>query len=62
MIAEELDVGTIDLDTALLAELDVFIATERSEAPVLADNDLLATWELVLRAAESFNSSSTVCS
>jgi hypothetical protein len=48
LVAEELDVGTVDLDLALLALLDVLIALERGEAPVLGDNDLLATGELHL--------------
>jgi hypothetical protein len=32
---------------ALLAELDVLLAADGSETPVLGDNDLLATGELV---------------
>ena len=46
LVAEELDVGTVDLDLALLAEVDVLLALEGSETPVLGDNDLLATGEL----------------
>lgn len=46
LVAEELDVGTVDLDLALLAEVNVLLALERSETPVLGDNDLLATGEL----------------
>jgi len=53
LVAEELDVGTVDLDAALLALGDVLLAAERGEAPVLGDDDLLATRELVLGAAES---------
>lgn len=60
MVAEELDVGTVDLDTALLAELDVLLAAERSETPVLGDDDLLATRELVHGAAESLDGGRTV--
>jgi hypothetical protein len=48
LVAEELDVGTVDLDLTLLALLDVLIALEGGEAPVLGDNDLLATGELCL--------------
>ena len=44
--AEELDVGTVDPDLALLALLDVLVALERGETPVLGDDDLLATGEL----------------
>ena len=46
LVAEELDVGTVDLDLALLALLDVLLAAERGEAPVSGDDDLLATGEL----------------
>lgn len=44
--AEELDVGTVDPDLALLALLNVLLALEGSETPVLGDDDLLATGEL----------------
>jgi hypothetical protein len=46
LVAEELDVGTIDLNLALLALLDVLLTAERGEAPVPGDNDLLAAGEL----------------
>ena len=46
LVAEELDVGTVNLDLALLAEVNVLLAFERSETPVLGDDDLLATREL----------------
>jgi hypothetical protein len=46
LVAEELDVGTIDLDLALLALLDVLLTAERGETPVPGDDDLLATGEL----------------
>jgi hypothetical protein len=52
VVAEELDVSTVDLDAAGSLLLEVLLTTEGSEAPVLGDNDLLATGELVLRAAE----------
>jgi hypothetical protein len=57
---EELNVGTILAELALLAELEVLLAANGGETPVLGDNDLLATGELVLRAAEGLKSSSTV--
>lgn len=60
MVAEELDVGTIDLDAAGSLLLEVLLTTEGSEAPVLGNDDLLATGELVLRAAESLESEVTV--
>ena len=46
LVAEELDVGTVDPDLALLALLDVLVTLERSETPVLGDDDLLTTGEL----------------
>jgi hypothetical protein len=46
LVAEELDVGTVDLNAALLALGNVLLAAEGSEAPVLGDDDLLATGEL----------------
>ena len=61
MVAQELDVGTINQDLALGLLLHVLLAAERREAPVLGDNDLLAARELVLRAAESLESGGTVC-
>lgn len=60
MATEELNVGTVLEELALLAELDVLLAADGSETPVLGDNDLLATGELVLRAAEGLESGSTV--
>lgn len=61
MVGQELNVSTIDLDATSSLLLQVLLATERGEAPVLGDNDLLATGELVLRAAESLESSGLVC-
>ena len=46
LVAEELDVGTVDPDLALLALLNVLLTLEGSETPVLGDDDLLATGEL----------------
>ena len=60
MATEELDVSTVLEELALLAELEVLLAADGGEAPVLGDNDLLATGELVLRAAEGLESGSTV--
>jgi hypothetical protein len=42
---EELDVSTVRLDLTVLALLDVLLTAERSETPVLGDDDLLATRE-----------------
>ena len=60
MVAEELDVGTVDLDAAGSLLLEVLLAAEGGEAPVLGDNDLLATGELVLRTAEGLKGESAV--
>jgi hypothetical protein len=58
--AEELDVGTVDPDLALLALLDVLVALEGSETPVLGDDDLLATGELVLATPQGLESGGAV--
>jgi hypothetical protein len=46
LVAEELNVSTVDPDLALLALLDILVALEGGETPHLGDNDLLATGEL----------------
>lgn len=60
VLAVELHVGTVHLDTAFLAQLDVLLTAQRREAPVLRHNDLLATRELVHGAAQSLDSDRTV--
>jgi hypothetical protein len=60
VVAEELNVGTVDLDTAGSLALEVVLAAERSEAPVLGDDDLLSARELVLGSSQSLKSQSTV--
>jgi len=60
LVSQKLNVGTINQDTTFLLELDVFIAAQRCKAPVLADNDLLATGELVHRSSESLDGGSAV--
>lgn len=60
LVAEELDVGAIDTDGTGLALLDVVGTVKRSEAPLLGDNDLLATGELVLRPTESLDGGGAV--
>lgn len=60
LVGQELNISTIDLDAAGGLGLEVLLAAEGGEAPVLGDNDLLATGELVLGAAESLESDSTV--
>jgi len=60
VVAEELNISTINLDTASSLALKILVTTEGSEAPVLGDNNLLATRELVLRSAESLQREVTV--
>lgn len=55
MVGEVLDVGTVDLDVAAGALVDVLLAPQVGEAPVLGDDDLLAAGELVLGAAEGLD-------
>lgn len=60
MVAEELNVGTVHQDGTGRLLLQVLVATERGEAPVLGDDDLLPAGELVLGAAEGLESGSLV--
>lgn len=60
LVPQELHVRTVDAHVALLALSNVLIAVERREAPLLGDDDLLATRELVLRAAESLDGGGAV--
>lgn len=60
MVGKELDVSTVDLDAASSLLVEVLLAAEGGEAPVLGDNDLLATRELVLGSSESLESDSAV--
>jgi hypothetical protein len=60
VVAEELDVSTVNLDAAGSLLLKILLAAQRGEAPVLGDDDLLAARELVLGAAESLKSEVTV--
>jgi hypothetical protein len=47
-VGQELDIGTIDQKLAFSLLLHVLFAAERSKAPVLGNDDLLAARELVL--------------
>jgi hypothetical protein len=53
-------VATIVSDLAVGTSLNEFFAGQLGEAPVLGDNDLLLTRELVLAASESLNDGSLV--
>lgn len=61
VVGQELHVSTIHLDAASSLLLQVLFATEGSETPVLGDNDLLATGELVLGSTQGLEGESTVC-
>lgn len=61
MGAQELDVGTINENLSGSLLVHVLLTAKRGETPVLGDNDLLATGELVLGATESLESDGTVC-
>jgi hypothetical protein len=58
--AQELNICAINENLSGFLLLHVLLAAERGEAPVLGDDNLLATWELVLGAAESLKSDFTV--
>lgn len=60
LVPQELNICTINQDSAFLLQLDVLIPLQRRETPILADDDLLATWEFVHRSSKSFDSRSTV--
>jgi hypothetical protein len=60
VVAQELDICSIDQDLASSLLLHVLFAAKRSEAPVLGNDDLLAAGELVLGSAESLESGGTV--
>jgi len=60
VVRQELNICTINQNSASSLLLHVFFTTERSETPVLGYNDLLATRELVLGSSESLESDSTV--
>jgi hypothetical protein len=61
MWPQELNVCSVNLDPTCPALLKVLIAAKGCEAPVLRDNDLLATGELILGPPQSLDSGRTVC-
>src|SRR4051812_25383438 len=60
VVRQELNICTINQNSASSLLLHIFFTTERSETPVLGNDDLLATRELVLGSSESLESDSTV--
>lgn len=61
-VSQELHVRPIDQQLARSALLLVLIPTQRGEAPILADDDLLAAGEFVLGTAEGFDGCCAVLS
>ena len=55
LVPQELHICTINPDFPFGTLLEVLVTAERSEAPVLGNDDLLAAREFVLGATESFN-------
>jgi hypothetical protein len=62
VVGEELDVGSILQNATAGLALQVLVAAERGETPVLGDDDLLAARELVLGTAEGLEGKVTVWS
>ena len=60
MDSEELHVSTIVDDLATLYLLDVVLTVERGETPLLGDDDLLLTGELVTGTTEGLDNNSLV--
>ncbi len=60
VVGEELNISTIDLDATGSLLLQVLLAAQRREAPVLGDDDLLSAGELVLGSSKSLESVATV--
>jgi len=60
VVGQELNVGTVGLDLTGCPSSGVLLPSQWGETPVLGDDDLLATWELVLRSSQSFDGGSTV--
>ena len=60
LVAQELHVRTIRQQLARCPLLNVLLPVERRETPLLGDDDLLATGELVLRAAEGLDGGGAV--
>ena len=61
MVPQELHIRPVDQQLPSGTLLEVFFAAQRGEAPILADDDLLAAREFVLRAAEGFDGCCAVC-
>lgn len=60
LVAQELDISTINQNLSCSLLLHIFFTAERSETPVLGNDNLLATGELILGATEGLESIGTV--
>jgi len=60
LVSQELNICSVDQNTALLLQLDIFLTSQWRETPVLADNDLLATGKLVHGSSESLDGGGAV--
>jgi len=60
VVAQELNISTINQNLSCSLLLHVLFTTERSEAPVFGNDDLLATRELVLGTTKSLERIGTV--
>jgi hypothetical protein len=61
LVTEELYIAPVNLDPTLFALRNVLVTTEASEAPVLANDDLLATGELDSSARYSYSEHFHIC-
>jgi len=59
-VPQELNICTVHQHSTLLLQLDVLITSQGCETPVLADDDLLATGELVHGSSKGLDGSSSV--
>lgn len=55
LLRQELNVSTVVLDLTVSLLGNVFFSVERSETPLLRDDDLLLTWELVSGSSQTLN-------
>jgi hypothetical protein len=60
LLGDKLDVTTIRSELTSSTSLNIVGTSERSETPLLGDDDLLLTGELILAASQSLNNDSLV--
>lgn len=59
-VSQKLDISTVNLDVACIALLLVIFPAERSETPVLGNDDLLAAGEFILGSTEGLDGGCTI--